>query len=121
MKIFISVVFNWLILFAISQFMPEWVTAIWGLKLYFVWWVVLWLLNFTVRPLLKILWLPFLILTLGLFIFVINGVILYLLQNIIRWLNIAWVEFEIKWIVNFIIAVAIFSIFNTMYNTFLKG
>lgn len=121
MKIFVSIVFNWLILYAISYFMPEWVTALGGLKLYFIWWVILGILNFTVRPLLKLLWLPFLLLTFGLFILVINGIILYLLQNIIAWLNINWIEFKIIWFANFVIAVAIFSFFNTMYNTFLKG
>ncbi|EKE27669.1 MAG: hypothetical protein ACD_3C00174G0001 [uncultured bacterium (gcode 4)] len=130
MKIFFSILFNALILYAIAFFMPgiyddknmliSWVAAVWGIKLYFIGWVILGLLNFVVKPLLKILWLPFIILTFWLFMLVINWIILYLLQKIIAGLSIPDVTFEIKWILNFIIAVAIFTVFNIIYNTFLK-
>lgn len=126
MKVFLSILFNALILYAIIFFMPfdptiqEWVKAAWDYKLYFVWWVVLWILNFVIKPVLKLIWLPFMILSFGLFILVINWIILYLLEKIIIILNIKWVEFSIHWFLNFIIAVAIFTIFNTIYNTFLK-
>lgn len=126
MKIFFSILFNALILYAIVFFMPfqetleVWVKATWDLKLYFVGWVVLGLLNFAIRPILKLLGLPFIIVTFGLFILVINGVILFLLEKIIAWLSIPWVTFSIHGILNFIIAVAIFTIFNTIYNTFFK-
>ncbi|EKD66828.1 MAG: hypothetical protein ACD_49C00009G0053 [uncultured bacterium (gcode 4)] len=120
MKIIISIIFNALILFAITYFLPD-VKALWDLKLFFIWWVVLWVLNFFVRPILKIIWLPFILLTFWLFILVINGIILFLLEQIIKGLNIEWVEFALNGTANFIIAVAIFTIFNTIYNTFIKG
>lgn len=78
------------------------------------------MLNFAVKPLLKIIWLPFIMLTFGLFILVINWIILYLLERIIAWLSIDWVFFHIYGTLNFIIAVAIFTVFNIIYNTFLK-
>ena len=77
-------------------------------------------MNFIVRPLLKLIGLPFIFLTFGLFILVINGVILWLLEGIIKLLSITGVSFEIRGAVNFIIAVAIFTVFNTIYNTFFK-
>jgi len=120
MKIIISIIFNALILFAITYFLPD-VKALWDLKLFFIWWVVLWVLNFFVRPILKIIWLPFILFTFWLFILVINGIILFLLEKIIIGLNIEWVEFALNGTANFIIAVAIFTIFNTIYNTFIKG
>ncbi|EKE29480.1 MAG: hypothetical protein ACD_2C00164G0001 [uncultured bacterium (gcode 4)] len=124
MKIFFSIFFNALILYAIAFFMPvvwdTWVVANWGIQLYFIGWVILGLLNFVVKPLLKLIWLPFMLLTFWLFILVINGIILYLLQRIIAGLNIPNVVFEINWALNFIIAVAIFTVFNIIYNTFLK-
>lgn len=121
MKVLISILVNAFILFLIWYFMPAWVREVWWMKLYFIWWVVLWILNSVIRPILKIIWFPFLILTFWLFIFVINGVILFLLQKIILGLNIEWVTFEINWFANFVIAVAIFTVFNTIYNTFLKS
>lgn len=126
MHIFLSILFNWLILWAISFFIPfnaatgVWVMANGWIQLFFIGGIILWVLNFIVRPLLKLIWLPFLLITFWLFILVINGVILWLLENIIKLLSITWVSFEIKGVVNFIIAVAIFTVFNTIYNTFLK-
>lgn len=126
MKVFFSILFNALILFAIVFFMPYqdalkiWVIATWDLKLYFVWWVVLGLLNFAIKPILKLLGLPFIMITFGLFILVINWVILFLLEKIISLLNIPWVTFSIHGILDFLIAVAIFTVFNTIYNTFFK-
>ena len=119
MKIIISILFNALILFAITYFLPD-VKALWELKLFFIGWVVLWVLNFFVRPILKIIWLPFILFTFWLFILVINGIILFLLEKIIIGLNIEWVSFALNGTANFIIAVAIFTIFNTIYNTFIK-
>ena len=119
MKIIISILFNALILYAITYFLPGVQYSGW-LKLFFIWWVVLWMLNFFVRPILKLFWLPFILFTFWLFILVINGIILFLLQQIIGKLNIAEVSFALNGTANFIIAVAIFTIFNTIYNTFIK-
>ncbi len=126
MKILISILFNGLILFAISYFLPynattqTWVIATWSWQLYITWWLVLGVLNFAIKPILKLLWLPFIIISLGLFMFVINWIILYLLEMIIKGLSIEGVGFTIKGIIEFIIAVAIFTIFNTIYNTLIK-
>ncbi|MCK9272521.1 phage holin family protein [Candidatus Gracilibacteria bacterium] len=118
MKIIISILFNALILYAITFFLPG-ITADGGLKLFFVGGVVLGMLNFFVKPFLKLFGLPFIIFTFGLFILVINGIILFLLEKIILILNIEGVSFSINGL-NFVIAVAIFTIFNTIYNTFIK-
>lgn len=126
MKIFIWIFFNALILFSIQYFIPynealkEWVLVTWWIKTFFIGWVVLWLLNTTIKPILKILGLPFILLTLWLFSLVINSVILVLMQNIISILSIDWSTYSINWLVNFLIAVAILSIFNTIYSVLLK-
>ncbi|MDD2487320.1 MAG: phage holin family protein [Candidatus Gracilibacteria bacterium] len=119
MKIFVSVLFNALILFFITYFLPD-VTYSGGWKLFLIGGLVLGVLNFFVRPVLKIFGFPFIILTFGLFILVINGIILYLLELIIKSLNFQGVNISIPGALNFVIAVAIFTIFNTIYNTFIK-
>ncbi|MBP8016492.1 phage holin family protein [Candidatus Gracilibacteria bacterium] len=126
MKILISILFNGLILFAISYFLPYNATTQTGViatgswQLYITGGLVLGVLNFAIKPILKLLGLPFIIISLGLFMFVINGIILYLLEMIIKGLSIEGVGFTIKGIIEFIIAVAIFTIFNTIYNTLIK-
>lgn len=126
MKIFVSIIFNALILFALEYFMPAnevawtWVFITWWYKLYFIWWVILWMLNSIVKPLLKVVGLPFMIMSFWFFILVINWIILFLLETIIRSLNIYWVSFSIKGAWDFVIAVAILTLFNTIYSAFLK-
>jgi len=66
---------------------------------------------------LRILSLPLFFLFFGLVSFVINGVVLFLFSYIINnILIIPGVGYEINGTVNFIIAVAIFTILNTLYS-----
>jgi putative membrane protein len=126
MKILISVVANALILFGIAYFLPyeSWtntgVVATGGLQLYIAGGIILGLLNVIVRPILKIFGFPFILVTFGLFILVINGIILKLLESTIQTLGIQGVNYEIHGIAIFAIAVAIFTIFNTIANTLVK-
>ncbi|MFZ4461213.1 MAG: phage holin family protein [Patescibacteria group bacterium] len=119
MRVFLSIIANGLILFAIQYFLPE-VIATGGWKLYFVGGVILGLLNTFVKPILKIFGFPFVIITLGLFGLVINGVILALLEKIIAVLNIAGVAFSTGSFANFAISVVLFTLFNTLYSAFFK-
>jgi len=127
MKILISVLANAAILFGVAYFLPfDEVTQTGidigngGWQLYVAGGIVLGLLNVIVRPILKILGFPFMILTFGLFILVINGIILKLLEKILSALSIDGVTYEIHGIAIFAIAVAIFTVFNIVANTFVK-
>lgn len=119
MRLFVSILANALILYAIVALLPE-TLATGGLKLYAVGGVILGLLNGVVRPILKVLGFPFMVITLGLFSLVINGIILYLLEKIILALNVTGVSFSTVSFANFAIAVVIFTVFNTLYSVFLK-
>lgn len=133
MKILISIILNALILYAMTFFLAEnatrWIEAgiiLWcwdcdynslpAMKSYFIGWVILWLINVVVRPILKILSLPLFFIFLWLVSFVINGIVLYLFTYIINEaLIIPWVGYEINGLINFVIAVAIFTVLNTLY------
>ncbi len=134
MKILFSIILNALILYVIvillwentEEWLKSWITlwcwenclpnSIEAWKTFLIWWIILWLINVTVKPVLKILSFPFYILTFWLFSIVINAVILGLLTYILNdILQIAWVWYNINWWVNFIIAVAIFTILNMFY------
>jgi len=126
MKVFVWILFNALILFAIEYFIPynatlkEWVLVTWWMATYFIWWTIMWGLNLTVKPVLKMFGFPLIILTLWLFALVINWILLLLIQKIISALNVNWSTYEIYWWMNFVIAVAIFTIFNTIYSVLIK-
>lgn len=125
MKIFFSILLNASILFIIAFLLnnethpdavvvlPIWM-AWW--KTYLLWWIVLWLLNTFVRPFLKLLWLP-LFFIYPIVSFCINGLLLWLLSKTINdILMLPDMKFIINGVVNFIIAVAIFTLLNMVYS-----
>lgn len=132
MRILFAIIFNALILGVIAYFLPYdpetqvWVLTSWNSfaenwwKIFFIGWIILWLLNAVIKPILKIVSFPFILLTMWLFTIVINWIILWMFQEILLRFNLSWVEYQIKWVLEFIIAVAIFSVFNTIYNILFK-
>lgn len=93
---------------------PEWIDM-W--KTLLIWGIILGLLNLIVKPILKILSLPFYLLSFGLFAFVINGIILKLFTYIVNvLLIIPDIQYKIPNTIDFVIAVAIFTILNMVYS-----
>ncbi len=133
MKILISILINWAILYAMTYFLGPNAgksleagillgcdcsyTSLAALKTYAIWGIILGVMNITVRPVLKLLSLPLFFVFLGFVSFLVNGLVLYLFTYIINdVLLIPGVWYEINGSVNFIIAVAIFTVLNTLYS-----
>ena len=134
MKILISIIINALILYIITYLLGpnpiKWIeagitlacdncsyTSIEALKTYFIGWIVLWVINVTIRPVLKILSLPLFFLFFWAVVFIINAVVLRLFTYIINdVLAISWVAYSINGWINFVIAVAIFTVLNMVYS-----
>ncbi len=134
MKILFSIILNALMLFAITYFLSEnptlWIDSgviLWcwdcsynsldAWKIYLLWGIILWLINITIKPILKIISIPLFFLTFWLVTFIINGIVLWLLNYIINnVLVIPWFTYQINWRINFTIAVAIFTFFNMIYS-----
>lgn len=134
MKILISIIINAAILYAITYLL--WPNAdksiqagiilgcndcsynsIDAIKTYIIGGIILGIINTTLRPILKILSLPLFFLFFGLVSFVINGLLLYLFTYILNSiLVIPGVGYEINGWMNFVIAVAIFTVLNTLYS-----
>ena len=121
MKIILSIIINALILFLMTYLLWEnsakWITAgiivVGWLKTYILWGIILWIINATIRPILKILSIPLFFVFFWLVVFIINGVILKLFDHIVNKIFvIPNVSYTIEGWVNFIIAVAIFTILN---------
>lgn len=130
MKILISIIFNALILYLLTFLLganptwtvSEWIIVVWWIKTYLIWGVILWLMNVTIRPILKILSIPLFLVFLWLVSFLINWIIFWLFDSIINnILIIPWVSYTIaweglSWWINFVIVVAIFTILNMIYS-----
>lgn len=119
MKIFFSILLNASILFIIGYFLgdavvvePSWIHA-W--KTYLLGWVILWFLNTFIKPILKLIGIP-LFFIYPIVSFLINAFLLWLLsQAINNLLALPGFTFEINGWINFILAVAIFTILNIVY------
>lgn len=127
MKILISIVLNTLILWALYYFMwwnedlPAGIQVEWWFVAFVAWWVILWLINATIKPVLKILALPFFFLFFWLASLFINGACLWLLEYILNnILKFEWISYHINYWFDFIVTVAIFSILNIIYTLILN-
>lgn len=125
MKILFSIILNASILYLLNYFLgansswtvAAWIAVTWWIKTYLIWGVILWLLNVTIKPILKILSIPLFFVFLWLVSFLVNWVVLWLFDRIINTiLIIPWVTYTINGWINFIIAVAIFTILNMVYS-----
>lgn len=132
-KIFFSIILNASILCFIAfllwanpiLWVASWVTLACGScsyfsleawKIFLVGWLILGLINVTIRPILKLLALPFFLFFLSFTVFIINAVVLKLFSYIINdILVIPWISYTINGWVNFVIAVAIFTVLNMVY------
>lgn len=128
MKIIISIALNAFILYLLEYFLSwdkslwiwAWITASWPLA-YVFWGILLWFINSTIKPVLKVLSLPFFFLFFWLTSIIINAITLWLLQYILNdFLKIEWISYTINWWFDFIVAVAIFSILNIIYSLILN-
>ncbi len=136
MKILLSIIFNsfilWFLSFLLlwdpSKEVSEWIVVTWWITTYLVWWTILWLINITIKPILKILSFPLFFVFFGLVSVVINWIVLFLLDHILNsileipWVSytISWEPYSTLWWTNFIIAIAIFSILNMLYSLLFK-
>jgi putative membrane protein len=121
MRIIFTIIINAFILFLMTYLLSgdssKWITdgiiVVWWFKTYIIGWIILWLINITIKPILKILSLPLFIIFFSLAVFIINAIILQLFNYIVNnILIINWVSYTIQWWLNFVIAVAIFTILN---------
>lgn len=134
MKILLSILMNSFILFVIAYFLSEnpikglesWIelgcgdcayNSLGAIKIYLLWWIILGLINLTIRPILQILSIPLFFVFFWLVVFITNWVILFLLDYILTdLLLINWIWYHIDWSVEFLIAVIIFTILNMIYS-----
>lgn len=127
MKLIFSILINAIILYVLWFFMswndmvspwiiisPTWVDM-W--KTLLLGWLILGIMNVTIKPILNILSLPFYLLFFGLVAFVVNWIILWWFTYIVNvLLVIPDIEYKIPNTFDFAIAVAIFTILNMVYS-----
>lgn len=134
MRILFSIIINAVILFAITYLLSanpdkgvaDWITlwcnwcgynSLQAWKTYLIGGIILGIINVIIRPILKILSLPFYLIFFSLVGFIVNWILLKLFDYIVNQvLQIPGISYTINWTINFIIAVAIFTVLNMIYS-----
>ncbi|MCH2188461.1 phage holin family protein [Candidatus Gracilibacteria bacterium] len=124
MKTLISILLNALILYIMAFLLGEnsakgleaGIVVTGGIKTYILGGIILGVMNVTLRPIIKIVSFPLVFIFFGLVAFFINGITLKAFNTIMQILVIPGVTYQINGWVNFLIAVAIFTILNMVYS-----
>jgi uncharacterized membrane protein YvlD (DUF360 family) len=121
MKLLLSIASYALVLFVIASIFPYSVSTGTGVevsdgwRVYAIGGVILGFLSWGLIPILKIVGFPFRIITLGAFNIVIYAAVLYVFQQILIALNMGGMYYNIYGVGQFLFAVAIFTVFNTIH------
>jgi putative membrane protein len=119
MRILVTMLANALALFLVSQvldgfsFTGGWVAPI-------IVGVILTILNFILKPILKLLSFPLVFLTGGLFLIVLNAFILYLADYLLAVMDFTGVDMVVDSTLTYVLAAVIFGIANWLIHWFLK-
>ena len=106
-KIILGILASWLAVFATTYYFPEYIFVEWGIRAFTVVWFIFWILNYFIKPILKLISLPLIFLSAWLFTFLINWVVIYLTEYFVKMSPNLWVVFEIKWWLSSYLIVAI--------------
>ena len=135
MGILFSIIINAGILYAITyllwsnpaQWVSDWIilgcspecsyTSIDAWKTYLIGGIIIWIMNVTIRPLLKILSLPLYLIFFSFVGFLVNGIVLWLFDYIVNnIIQMPGISYTIDGTINFVIAVAIFTFLNMFHS-----
>lgn len=119
MRFLATILINALALFLVSQILDDfrleggWLTPI-------LVGALVTLLNFLVKPILKLLSFPLIFLTGGLFLIILNAVILYLADVLLEIMDFEGVDLAVEGLLTYLLAAVIFGIANWLIHWFLK-
>lgn len=119
MRILLTILANALALFLVSQILDGFsFTGGWMAPVLVA--AILTLLNFILKPILKLLSFPLIFLTGGLFLIVLNAFILYIADYLVEVLDIEGVDLQVENTLTYILAAVIFGIANWLIHWFIK-
>lgn len=110
-KILLGVVLNIIALYVVVKFVPD-ITYTGGATFFVITGLIIGLLNFFVKPLMKVLSFPVIFLTAGLFSLVINVIIFWLTIKVVNAINFQGVTVAVGSIWTYFIAALVFGIIN---------
>lgn len=119
MRILATILANALALFLVSKLIPGFVFQ-GGVLAPVIVALILTMLNFIVKPILKLLSFPLVFLTGGLFLIVLNALMLYLADYLLAVMAFEGVDLAVDGILTYLLAAVIFGVANWLIHWFLK-
>lgn len=111
----ISIALNSITLYVITL-LVDGVTYTGGIKFFILGGAVIGILNFVLKPILKLAVLPILIISGGLFFMIVNGILLWALTYIINYLHFSGVSITFPNLGSYVIGAVVFGIVNWLIN-----
>lgn len=119
MRLIYTILANALALFLVSMVLDSfWFEGGWLAPI--IVGVILTVLNFFVKPVLKFLSFPLVFFSAGLFIIVINAFILYLANYLLLVMDVSGVSMHVESLLTYLLAAVIFGVANWLIHWFLK-
>ncbi len=112
-KTILWIIASWVAIYLTFHYFPEYLNIEWWIKSFLISWMIFWIFNSIIKPILKLVSLPFILITAWLFVLLINASIIYLTEYFFLNVESLNVVFEIKWwILAYILVSTIISLFN---------
>lgn len=111
-KLILSLIINGSSLYALTQIIPDEVSATGGVTVFVLGAIIIGLLNVLIKPLIKIISFPFVFITGGLFLIVINGFMLWLLSYVLEVISFQDASFTIQTLKGYLYAAIIVGLIN---------
>ena len=96
-KIILWILASWFAFYATQYYFPDYISIWWWIEAFAFIWIIFWILNSILKPILKLVALPFIFLTAGLFTFVINWAIIYFTEYFFEMIPSLWASLKIIW------------------------
>lgn len=119
MSILYTLLANSLALFLVSRVLDGMVFQ-GGIATYVIVAAIVSILNFVLKPILKVLAFPLVFITGGLFLIVINALILYVAQHLLTTMDFSGLSMTVDSPLTYLFAAAIFGVANWIIHLFLK-
>lgn len=119
MSILYTIIANGLALFLVTQALDNFQVE-GGILTFLIIAAIVSVLNFVIKPILKLLTFPLVFITGGLFLIVINALILYLAQYLLTTMDFEGMSMTVDKPLTYLLAAAIFGVANWLIHWFLK-
>ncbi|MCF6148311.1 MAG: phage holin family protein [Candidatus Kuenenia sp.] len=118
----LTILIHALAMYGVAHFFPQRLAVEGGIGAYAIIGILIGLLNFFIKPILKLITFPFILFTMGLFLIPINGLIIFITSKLLYIVAPASIRLNVfGGFLSYLVIALIFGVLNWILGFFLKG